>query len=385
MSCESRMRRALCKFGHLIKSLTLWNRNGYFPLDMNVISKYCTGTVKQLSLEMFNKLDCNSAMTLFESLKELKINCPSGFAGNATGLFERCKILKKLIIIEIPNSTEMISAIVQHYPNLKELYIDATKLNLQTIFALLKQNPHIRKLDTSNHIAFRTVCLLANKLEIEELILRCRVDHLIYADEIGKLKSLKSLELHSNREDHVSVIEALRNNQLEHLKWLNCRINLEYMDSVLKLHTLTSLTLSPICLHFDEYLIMLAEQLPSLQNLRLEFLQGRDSLFTTNGLQSLVANSPKLFSLELHTHHATLFDQKFYDSLLKVIRKRFDTKKFTVTIDGSTATSIQMHSNLLHFNYVRKDCNCSKLHWSLCIEGQQRDQDDIYYNRRAYF
>lgn len=390
-SYQSQMRRVLCNFGHLIKSLRLKDSYCSGPIEMNVISKYCAGTLLKLTLKLVLDLDCDSAMPLFESLIVLKIDCYGCFNGNAIALFKECKKLRIFKIVEVP-STEVVSEIVQHYPNLKELYIHDIKLNLRTMFAILKLNPQIKKLDTFNDKATKAICLIANKLEkLEELILRYELNEFdssyAYLHEIGKLKSLKVLELQRMKDKFVPAIDALKNVPLERLKWFNCPSNLQFIDNILKLKTLKSLTLSPIPSHFDVWLTKLARQLPLLENLELVFIYGKDAFFTTDGLKSLIGTSLKLNSLSIHTHHSHLFNQQFYDSLLKVIRKRSNTKMFTLTIEGSASKSLQMQSNLLHLEYVREECKyyyCSKLHWSF---EDRRDHVGTYsfFSRMPYF
>lgn len=73
ISYKFQMRRVLCNFGHLIKLLKLkdFDRVGvfsgprFYPIEMDIISKYCAGTLKELKLKIFRSLSCDSAKPLY--------------------------------------------------------------------------------------------------------------------------------------------------------------------------------------------------------------------------------------------------------------------------------------------------------------------------------
>lgn len=233
----------------------------------------------------------------------LKINCAE-FNGDASGLFNECGELKMLKITR-SHSTEFIADFAQKYPDLEELYNDDVSINIRTMFALLQFNSQIKKLDMFYPNVDETICAVASKMDkLEELILRCKLNSYDNISELGKLKSLKVLELHDTAYELVAAIEALQNVPLERLKWIDCPSNLEFMNSILKLKTLKSLALRIISSPFDSFLIKLGEQLPLLEALEFEFKHQDKSLFSIGCLSRLIELSPKLYALVIHTNHS---------------------------------------------------------------------------------
>lgn len=332
---KSKMRRVLCNFGHLIQSLQLTGgrEREFYPIEMDVISKHCAGTLKEFTLKRFDSLDCGLAKPLFALLNILKIKCRD-FEGDADGLFKGCVNLK---ILEITNEpfTEFFSGFVQKFPKLEDLSIHTFPSNFEAITNLLQLNPQIKKLQIFDHNANRSICPLASKMEnLEQLSLRCGLDTYDNIDELGKLKSLKVLELHCLAFEFIPAIEAMQNIALERLTWFDCPTNIEFMNSILKLKTLKYLTLRTISRPFDNFLTKLAEELPLLTELELGFEHLAECLFSIEGLTTLIDRSSKLRVIAIKTNYSNVFNQKFYDSMLRVVRKWSHSKRLEIKIEG---------------------------------------------------
>lgn len=348
--CEYLMRRVLCKFGRLIKSMSLKDRGFIYEVEIESVSRFCAGTLQKLHLAINAPIDPNLidlVQPLFASLKALFImgDCINEFINDCAEL----KVLK--------TNFDNHSTFIRNLPNLVELHI-VSDSNVQTVTTLLQLNTQLKKLIMYDSNANKSICAVASQMEeLEELILQRKLNDYDNIGELGKIRSLKVLEVHGT-----FAMDAMENIPLERLKLLDCS-GIEFvMDSILKLSALKCLSLATIFLPFDNWLLKLAEKLPLLEELELGFLDPLKKLFSFGCLKRLIKRLPNLNSLVIHSTRSDLFDEidgyrqlrsrhgfsrmdcdsltdimskeSVYDSFVKIIRKRSNAKKFKLTING---------------------------------------------------
>jgi len=110
-------------------------------------------------------------------------------------------------------------------------------------------------------------------------------------------------------------------------------------------------------------------------------------LFSIIGLKNLAELAPKLSLLTISTTHSKFnFDQKVYDSLLAVRKKRSDIEKLTITIRHCNASSqLQMHKDLLNVRFLNDDtCDCWDSSDDLDFLVDDYDDDDYDYDDDDY-
>lgn len=353
-------RRVLRKFGRLLKVMTLKDRGLIFDVEIDLVSKYCAGTLEKLSLQINAPIDPNLidlVRPLFASLKALFIE--GDYINEFINDCAELKVLKT--VFNKP------SEFIRNMPNLVELVIMSDS-NVQTVTTLLQLNTQLKKLTMYDSNANKSVCAVAAQMqELEELILKYKLNDYDNIGELGKMKSLKVLEVHKADLSFDDAIEAMENIPLERLKLFGCSGIRMMMDSILKLSTLKCLSLTSIISPVDNWLLQLAEKLPLLEKLELGFLDPLNKLFSFDCLKRLIQRLPNLYSFVIHSTQSNLFkeidgnhqcdgDQCFYckevgwlnrvsftdimskesvyDSLVKMIKKRSNAKKFKLTING---------------------------------------------------
>lgn len=386
-SCESykkRMRHILCVFGHLMKSLDVrdFSPVGVFtgprmyPIEMDVISRYCSETLVELNLNIFLGLNIDGAMPLFSKLKTLRVSGGGTLSGNElASSFSDCRELKTLVAFGAAGTETL-----QHYPNLEHLKVGHRFIayNMNNTAHLLRLNPHIKTLYLEHANVSTTVCAVAEKMvNLEELILKYPHRDISNINELSQLKSLKVLELHSVPDQF--SIEMMEDIPLERLKWFDCPTKLEFIDHITKLKTLKHLTLTDICIPFDDALVALGERLPQLEELELRFSHHKSTFFTVDYLQTIVERASKLTVLTIDTVHTSLFTQTFFDSLLGIIRKRPSSSvtKFRLAIYDYVGTPDQPHSELLEVKFLATNyCTCHYCDPQPEWEWDEDDYDD---------
>ncbi|KAG4077186.1 hypothetical protein HA402_016173 [Bradysia odoriphaga] len=272
---EIDMRKVLLNFGHLIKSMCLRDRGLIYVVEMDIVSKYCAGTLEELNVLGLNAPFCDDLVKpLFESLKVLEI-----YGEYFYEAIKACKCLNVLRIVVHENCG--FDEMNKNIPTLKELHIscsEKTPAQNQYIKLLLQSNSQIKKLSLNDCNVNETLCIVAPEmLHLEELRIsrrfriayRGNLDNII---ELGKLSSLKRLEFNCIHGDAVrAIVEAMQNVPLEHFKWARCPSNLEFMESILKLKTLKSLALTGIISPIGKFQ-KLAAQLPLLEEFEFEII-----------------------------------------------------------------------------------------------------------------
>lgn len=368
-----RMRRVLCNFGHLIQSLKIKDFDPagvfigirFYPIEMDAISKYCAGTLEELNLNIFVKFDCDLAKPTLSSLKSLTIYCSGFFEGDAIGLFSGCNELKTLRLrrIPCPYMPSMACVVAQRYPKLEQLHIDDYLLNAETLYALLKSNLQLKKLNIFVQTASKSICAVAIELEnLEELVLNGVESDYDNVSAFGNLKSLKVLELHDIDDGFVPALNAMGDVPLERFRWFDCPSNVEFTKSIKKMKTLKSLSLATISSpSFEEFLVKLGDELPLLKELELGFAHQAELVFPIASLCNLVERASKLNEFVIHTVHSHLFNQKFYDSMLESLQRRSSAEKLRIKIVHQVLPSLRMHSDLLEVEFSASElyCTCS--------------------------
>lgn len=137
--CEYTLRRAICQFGHLVKSLTLRDRGRMYDVQIEAVAKYCAGTLEELELGINDPIDyelTDLVKPLFRTLKVLLIDW------NYFGVFiEECLNLKTLKIYDFDGSG---LTRAQNIPNLEELVLENDPGNIQFAIELLQCNPQVK-------------------------------------------------------------------------------------------------------------------------------------------------------------------------------------------------------------------------------------------------
>lgn len=346
---KSQMRRVLCKFGHLIESLYVVDLLP--PAELNVISKYCTGTLKALYLELYVPLICGQVQPLFGSLETLSLQYRNS-KGNAQALFKDCPKLKVLEVRYIAFTYHTLPEFVQSYPNLESIIflVDSDEI----ISSLLRLNLQIKRLEMLGYHADKTICGVASKMDhLEHLILR-GFSSVNSMKGLSELKSLKVLEL-SEASQIDSVVDVMKDYPLDCLK-------LDIIDlsfrSDFKMKFLRKLELYAIQIPFEKLFTNLDEQFPSLEELELWFSHSQNlQLFTIDDIKSLIGSSKTLSLLAIDTKQAIDYDQGAYDSLLETVRKRSDAKMLTITICSKNAEREPIVSDQLRMKFTSNCCN----------------------------
>lgn len=343
------MRRVFSLFGHSIQSLKLRHTHKDFryydefdsldqlrlnhPLEMDVISKYCAGTLKELHIfEM--PIDYVAVKPLFESLERLELYDPK-FFGDTNGLLDKCNEMKYLKL------SECTDCVLQKFPRLDELRIQDFQLDCEKVINLLQLNPQMTKLHIAQNGYDRRMWKAfgdTNFIKVRKRFRKCRsggrirrfVDHIYTPIVVDRFCSESGV-----------IFEAMRKIALEQLTWLTLNeysIEVESIENIVKLKTLRKLCLGTIYSSFEKFNNKLAE-LPLLNELKLRFRHQSTPLFSINGLKSFIECTPNLSLLVIDTNHSNCFDQISYDILLKAFGRRPKTvgpngNKLTITIVG---------------------------------------------------
>lgn len=326
------MRNFFRSFGHSVESLKLRHTHSEFryydefdpveqirlnhPLEMDVISKYCAGTLRELHIfEM--PIDYVAVKPLFESLERLELYDPK-FFGETNGLLDMCNEMKYLKLSECTDS------VVQTFPNLDELRIQDFQLGSKKVINLLQLNPQITKLYLTQNGYDRRMWKAfgdTNFIKVRKRFRKCRSGGRIrrYLDHIYTPIVVDCFCSESD-----AIVEAMRKIALEQLTWLTLNeysIEIECIENILKLKTLRKLCLGTIDSSFDQFNTKLTE-LPLLDDLKLRFKHQHTPLFSINDVKSFIECAPKLSLLIIDTNHLSVFDQDSYDVLFRAVQRR---------------------------------------------------------------
>lgn len=271
--CQSTFRRVLCKFGHLITSL--FGFKWSFSQEHNrAINKYCTN-LTDLKLLNSNIDCCDVSKVLFERLKRLDVRSCE-FNGNASMLFTNCPKLEWLNI----SWSFHTNIIATKFPNLQELkFTPLSRQRFEGFQQFLSQNPQLQRLTTRITEDTRYLPAIGElATNLEQLEITCyhslQISDYLPISQLTKLKKLHVYEPTLSGTNTVAPLMSAflkENMALEHLHIDLYKIDSDAIKTITKFKALKILELFKIDRLADNLVVSLANGLPLLTKLHLQF------------------------------------------------------------------------------------------------------------------
>lgn len=268
-------RRALCQFGHLMRSIDAET----VYIDVDGIARYCQQNLQHLQL-IYVTIDCNLMSPLFENLKSLhpKLCKFMKLFGNCSHLEEMLLYFNRFSIFD--------KILSQKYPNLRNVPIKGYFHSNVTFRQFLLLNSQLKQIEINvPKFDVRGISIIRDCLPNLEAMKIRNIDanYLIkltkkcYLD-LSMLKKLKHLELRSSCEFYekcgVSIMESFIIGEIPIEGLLLHGINIGVMnpiDHICKLKTIKKLYLNCYGQTFEShFLIQLASELPLLTGLEVD-------------------------------------------------------------------------------------------------------------------
>ncbi|KAG4071590.1 hypothetical protein HA402_011744 [Bradysia odoriphaga] len=362
---NSLLRRALCKFGHVITSIDA--SEAYFreQMDTNAIAKYCPTKLEKLTLRHAT-IDCAAFKPLFVRMKELVLD-GCDFVGDKHNLFTDCKNLEFLYFDSNEESCEFVA---QKYPKLSALSFDPNFSSFGTFFKLLALVPQITDLQIMTmpqdiYISY-VVQIVKNleRLAIEPGMMSStpEIQTKQVFLQLAKLKQLKKLSLNAGWETYAKLVKPLAdafakgNVALDSLHLTDFKIDSKDIKAICNLKTLEDISLDTIGNATSADLMSLFE-LPLLTNLILHFghRSTAAAAISADTLTKMIQSAKQIGELALVGVRNMKIGPKEYDALLKAtVESRNVGTKLTIQIVGGNKTnSFNVPTNIQQTNIER--------------------------------
>lgn len=333
------MRRALCKFGHLMESFdasaAYFDRPSAF--DIGALVKYCSNQLEELLLRNVT-IDCDAAAPLFRRLKLLSLSM-CDFTGR-TKPRQLFMSMKKLEILDFKalGIAGSCRYVVRTYPKLQQLNFDICYPGYFAFLDMVAMNPHLRRIVAYGYPEDIFIeAVVSSTPSLERLMFTLglmnstpEIQTKRAFMKLSKLKQLKKLSLIAGWETYGKLVGPLMDAfekekiQLDELELIEFSIRSKDIKSLLKMKSMEVMMLGEIVQANEAEVVAMATELPELSILHLYFDPKVKNPITVNGLVEIVKNRKKLTYIGLVGVQNLKIDQNAYQNLLEVAQNRRD-------------------------------------------------------------
>lgn len=340
-----KLRALFINFGQFIKHLDITTRVFKYDWNCLTIQTYTIWLIKQ---------NCISG----NNLKSLKMEYFSGIGRNFQS-FDR--ILANLEVLVLKNTAlpYSVSQLLNKLPNVREFTIDGCFIKYPiSQLDIVRFNPNLQKIKLKCTEEFNTTDVLTfidihfpNLKEFEFNLHQYNlINHDYYAQgliNLAKIKSIKKLDINFELHSANIFMSTLAENnvQLEYINIRYCKFNNATITDLCKLKTIKKLGLTRTLGLTSEHLIELSEQLP---NLEIFSAWTRDLDITT--ITQVVYNARILSKAEFELPRDQIFTPRSYHRLLNIVREQKKTTPFQLIIHNFFGRSTNMSENELIYN-----------------------------------
>lgn len=362
------------KFGQHITSIE-FNQSTLASDDVRIMNKYCSN-LEKLSLTTM-QVRCNDFVELLARLKFLCLS-KCDFTGDPHQLFAACTEIEYLTIDAKKYSDYPKCC----FPKLKTLRFecgDEWKWNY--LWQVLQPNPQIKRLyivALPDDEVIMNVVRFAPQLEalcFESSLLPKSsnvqtVDGLL---KLAELKSLKVLSLHTGAGDYsvyaselANILSNTKEIKLEFLCFESFAIDRQDLHNILTLKTLEKLVLVSMDELNNSDLVMIAQHLPSLQQLRIDTEYSDRTVFNIIGLMTMIECAKNLTFLGVNGIRDIKIDENTFMELVAVAKKSLPLKLAFIGCKTTTEFNVpheiqSKHRSELRIDYRTDDndeCSC---------------------------